>query len=260
MIKVLIVDDSSVVREYLQGVLSSDPAIHVVGTARDGEEAVRFVDHGRPDVVTIDVEMKGHPASAPGAAPIEPRKQLVAVGASIGGPPVLQAVLSRLPQSFAAPILIVQHIAPGFVTGLADWLRESTGFPVHVAAHGEHPLPGHAYLVPDAHHMGLEGRDRIVLSREEPECGCRPAVSHLFRSVARVHAAGAVGVLLTGMGRDGAQELRLLREAGAVTIAQDEDSCVVHGMPGAAIALGGAAYVLPPEGIAALLQTLIGRR
>lgn len=184
----------------------------------------------------------------------------VAIGASTGGPPVLQIILSGLSRDFSAPVLIVQHIAAGFLQGLAAWLGQATGLPVHIASHGEYFLPGHVYFAPDGFQMGVESRGRIALSKEEPDNGLRPSVSHLFRSVAKVYGPYAVGVLLTGMGNDGAEELKLMKDKGAVTIAQDKDSSVVHGMPGEAIKLGAATHVLPPDRIAVTLTRLISKR
>jgi two-component system chemotaxis response regulator CheB len=154
-------------------------------------------------------------------------------------------------------VLIVQHISPGFVKGFGEWLAGASGFPVRIASQGELPLPGQAYIAPENFHMGIGIGPRIVLSDHAPENGLRPSVAHLFRSVAQVLGPAAVGVLLTGMGRDGANELKVMKEKGAITIAQDEESSVVHGMPGEAIKLGAATYVLPPAGIAAMLTALI---
>ena len=145
----------------------------------------------------------------------------------------------------------------GFLQGLADWLRQSTDFPVHVPTHGDQIQAGHVYLAPDSFHMGIDASDCIILSQEGTEYSVRPSVAYLFRSVATVCASRAVGVLLTGMGRDGAQELKLLKDNGAVTIARDKDSSVVHGMPGEAIQLGGANHILPPDKIATTLIRLI---
>lgn len=186
--------------------------------------------------------------------------KVVAIGTSTGGPPVLQTILAGLPRDFPIPVLIVQHIAAGFLPGLVDWLNQTSGFPIHIAAHGEPLLPGCAYLAPDGYHLGLGASGQIALSKQEPENGLRPSVSYLFRSVTAVCGANAVGVLLTGMGRDGADELKLLKELGAVTIAQDRESSIVHGMPGEAIALGGATHILPADKIAELLLTLVARR
>lgn len=186
--------------------------------------------------------------------------QVIGIGASTGGPPVLQTILASLPKNFPVPVLIVQHIARGFLTGLVDWLNQTTGWQVHIAAHGMVPLPGHAYLAPDDYHMGLTAGHRILLSREEPIGNLRPAVAYLFRTLAEGYGSHALGVLLTGMGRDGAEELKLMRDAGAETIAQDRETSVVHGMPGEAIALGGATHVLPAERIADTLITLVRRQ
>jgi len=186
--------------------------------------------------------------------------QLIAIGASTGGPPALLKILSGLPKDLSVPVLIVQHIAIGFTEGFAEWLGGAARFPVHIAAHGVHPLPGHAYVAPDGLHLGVSDGPRLALSDQAPENGLRPSVNHLFRSVARVLGPRAVGVLLTGMGRDGAEELKAMKDKGAVTIAQDEASSVVHGMPGEAIKLSAATYILPPEGITAMLAGVVGRQ
>ena len=186
--------------------------------------------------------------------------RFIGIGASTGGPPVLQTVLAGLPRDFPVPVLIVQHIARGFLPGLVEWLNQTTGSQVRIAAHGIIPQAGHAYLAPDDFHMGVSPSGRIFLSREEPVGGLRPAVAYLFRTLAEVCGANVLGVLLTGMGRDGAVELKLMRDAGAETIAQDRESSVVHGMPGEAIALDGATHVLSPERIPDILITLVRRR
>ncbi len=352
MIKVLVVEDSPVVQEFLIHVLGSDPEIRVIGTASNGEEAIEALKKERPDLVTMDIHMPkmngleatrkimettpipiivlsgsvncdeigpsfqameagalafvqrptgpGHPAHletsrdliqtvklmsevkvvrrwarpqgdekplmisalrqesvAPTLKSLSAEVRLVAIGASTGGPLVVQRILSGLPKEFSAPIVIVQHMAPGFIQGFADWLGQSSGFPVHVASHGEILLPGHVYVGPDGFHMCVQNGSRIELNQDDPENGLRPAVSQLFRSVASVYGSRAVGVLLTGMGKDGAEELKLMKTQGALTIVQDKDSSVVHGMPGHAILLGASTYVLPPDRIAALLSGLV---
>jgi two-component system chemotaxis response regulator CheB len=186
--------------------------------------------------------------------------RVVGIGASTGGPPVLQSILMGLPKDFSLPVLIVQHIAQGFVNGLVDWLAHTTGWPVQIAVHGACPLPGHAYLAPDDFHMALAPSGRILLSREPAVGGLRPAVSFLFRTLAEVCGPDAIGVLLTGMGRDGADELKLMREAGAETIAQDRESSIIHGMPGEAIAIGAASQILPADRVADFLISLVKRR
>jgi len=185
---------------------------------------------------------------------------LVAIGASTGGPPVLQTILSKLPTNFPVPVLIVQHMAAGFIEGFVEWLGQTSSLPVHVATHGEYILPGHVYLAPDGFAMKPDRYGRISLARGETENGLCPSVSSLFRSVAEVFGKNAVGILLTGMGKDGAEELRLMKEKGAITIAQDKESSVVHGMPGEAINLNAAMYVLAPEKIAAVLSGLVNNK
>jgi two-component system chemotaxis response regulator CheB len=183
--------------------------------------------------------------------------KIVVIGASTGGPLVLQKIISGLPGKVPVPLLIVQHISPGFVAGFIEWLENTTNFPLHIASQGEYPLPGHGYIAPDGCHMGVESGPRIILSAHAPENGLRPSVAFLFRTAANIFGSGAVGVLLTGMGRDGAEELKLMKDKGAVTIAQDEESSVVYGMPGEAKKLNAATYILSPEEISAALTSLI---
>lgn len=198
--------------------------------------------------------------SADGAAHPRTCIKLIGIGASTGGPPVLQTILSGLPKDFPVPLLIVQHIAPGFLPGMVEWLSQTTGLRVHIAAHGATPLPGHAYVAPDDFHLTADPRGHLVLAREAAEGGLRPAVSYLFRSLADAYGASAAGVLLTGMGKDGATELKRMRGQGAYTIAQDRDSSIVHGMPGAAIELGAATHVLPADRIAGALVAQVKYR
>jgi len=195
--------------------------------------------------------------SLPVTRPWPRRPWLVAIGASTGGPVVLQTILKNLPKDFSLPLLIVQHISEGFMQGLVDWLGSTTGFPVHIAASGMKIIPGQAYLAPDDFHMGMNGDGTIQLSRDPQENGLRPAVSYLFRSVTAVCGSSAVGVLLTGMGNDGAEDLKRMKDRGALTIAQDKESSVIHGMPGEAIRMGGASHVLSPEAISSLLASLV---
>ena len=344
MIRVLVVDDSSVSREHIVYILSLDPEIEIIGTARDGEEAVALARRWRPDVVTMDIHMPTmdgfeatrrimetspvpivivtgvlNPREAATtfrvmeagalaivrkpAGPGSPENQtaideltgtiklmsevkvvrrwpgyrqptvklppevetrerelpgsarVVAIGASTGGPSVLKTILSGLPRGFPVPILIVQHMAAGFLQGMLDWLSESSGVPLHIAAQGQRIEPGHAYFAPDHFNMGIGEGGTIALSSEpNEERGAWPSVSHLFRSVAEVYGPAAIGILLTGMGVDGAAELRLLKDKGALTFAQDRASSVIYGMPGAAEELQAATFILPPEEIAAALR------
>jgi two-component system chemotaxis response regulator CheB len=185
--------------------------------------------------------------------------RVVAIGASTGGPPVLQKMLAALPADLSASVLIVQHISPGFAEGLVEWLRGTSALPIHLAAQGVRALPGVVYLAPDGVHMGIGNDGRLSLSTDPPVNGHRPSVAHLFRSVASAYGAQAVGVLLTGMGKDGAEELKRMKDAGAITIAQDKSSSIVHGMPGEAILLGGATYVLHADRLASVLTSLTNR-
>lgn len=152
---------------------------------------------------------------------------------------------------------MVQHIAPGFVQGFAEWLSNTSHFPVGIANHNERPSPGHAYIAPDGYHIGLGPGPRIFLDNGPPEGGLRPSAGFLFRSAAKFMGAQAAGILLTGMGKDGAEELRLMRDSGAITFAQDQDSSIVYGMPAEAVRLDAAMHVLPPEHIAAMLNSLM---
>jgi len=209
--------------------------------------------------------MRSTPPPGPVARPVELQDaraevKFIGIGASTGGPPLLQTILAGLPKDFSVPILIVQHIAHGFLPGLAEWLNQTTGFKIQIASYGALPLPGHVYLAPDDFHMGIGASGRILLTKEEPEDGLRPAVSFLFRSLAEVCGPNALGVLLSGMGKDGAVELKLMKDKGAITIAQDKESSVVHGMPGEAIRLDAAMLILPPEKIALLLANLANNR
>lgn len=338
-VRVLVVDDSSSCRELLVGLLSSDPRLVVVGTAADGEEAVREAERLRPDVITMDIHLPrldgfgatrrimetcptrivmvtassipgevaqsftalesgaltvlakppgpGHalfepvrdellrtvalmsevpvvrrwPAggarAVPRVAPPRGEVRLVAIGASTGGPLVLQTLLSRLRPPLGAPIVVVQHISHGFAQGLVQWLVTSTGYEVRMAAHDLVMQPGVAYVAPDGLHTTVDAAGRILLDEAPKDHGFRPSVARLFRSAAQAFGPRAVGVLLTGMGHDGARELKAMREAGAVTLVQDAGTAVVNGMPGEAVRLGAAMHVLPPETIAATLNRLV---
>jgi two-component system, chemotaxis family, protein-glutamate methylesterase/glutaminase len=179
--------------------------------------------------------------------------EVVAIGASTGGPVAIKTILSGLPQGFPLPVLIVQHMTPGFIQGFADWLNITSRLPVHVASQDELVLPGHAYIAPNGFQMLAKHGGRIALIRSATENGQCPSVSALFRSVAAVYGGKAVGILLTGMGNDGARELKLMKDRGAVTIAQDRESSVIFGMPGEAVNLDAAGYVMNPDRIVGYL-------
>jgi two-component system chemotaxis response regulator CheB len=186
--------------------------------------------------------------------------KVIGIGASAGGPPVLQEILLKIPKIFSIPILIVQHISSGFIDSLINWLDQTTKFNIHLAAHKEILLPGQIYFAPDDYHMGVDGSGRIILSRADPENSSRPSISFLFRSLAEVYGPNAAGVLLTGMGKDGADWLKQMKDKGAVTIAQNKESSLVHGMAGEAIKLDAAMYELCPENIADALITFFNNK
>jgi two-component system chemotaxis response regulator CheB len=351
-VRVLIVDDSSVCREFLTHILGADPNIEVVGAAGDGDSALKETTALRPDVITMDIEMPGMngfdatrrimelvptpiivvssstdaseqgmsftamesgalavlpkprggdsscsaeqarelilmiklmaevkvikrwpqnrkaDASAATALNAPPKRlllgaaeaaQAIFIGASTGGPMPLRTILSLLPRDFPAAILVVQHIAPGFGAGFTEWLAEACRLPVRIAADGERVLPGCVFIAPDGAHMGIEAGPRIRLGCGDPENGSRPSVSYLFRSAARAYGKRAVGIILSGMGKDGSEELKTMKDNGAVTFAQDKESCVIFGMPGEAVRLGAASFTMDPERIAAAVIGLVGK-
>lgn len=188
------------------------------------------------------------------------RASIVGIGASTGGPPALAAVLGGLKPDFPAPILVVQHMGAPFMEGFASWLGGQTDLPVKLAENREIPKPGTVYVAPGDHHLEIAAGNFLKLNTEPPLASQRPAANFLFRSLARVAGPRAVGVLLTGMGDDGARGLLEMKEAGAFTIAEDETTAVVYGMPAAAVRLGGASVSLPQDLIAARLVQLVAER
>jgi len=338
MIKVLIVDDSAVAREFLSQLIGTTAGMSVVGTAVDGVEAIEATERLKPDLITMDIIMPrmGGPEAIEqimqtnptpivvvtgntiteevratfrslesGALAIvarpygadsvdheessrrlietirlmsevrvvrrwsravrrersprlrtvgEPKTiRVVAIGASTGGPTILKRIVSALPKDFPVPILIVQHIAAGFVEGFSTWLGDACHLTVRIARKGERLRAGHVYVAPDGEHLGVDMSECSTLTPEPVARALCPSVTHLFQSVARVYRSQAIGVLLTGMGRDGADGLLMLKQFGSLTIAQDKESSVVHGMPGEAIKLGAADMVLAPARMAEVL-------
>nr|WP_320114031.1 chemotaxis-specific protein-glutamate methyltransferase CheB [uncultured Desulfuromonas sp.] len=182
--------------------------------------------------------------------------KLVAIGASTGGPAAFHEILAALPEDFDLPIVAVQHMACGFLKGFVRWLAKSTGRPIDIARDGETLTAGHVYFAPDDRHLLVDRELTVHLCDSPAENGVRPSVSVLFRSVAQTLGAHAAAVLLTGMGCDGAKELKQLQQQGAVTLIQDRETAVVYGMPGEALNLNAADHVLPPQKIAAFLHGL----
>lgn len=202
----------------------------------------------------------GHrvPAAAPphAAHPASAKSRLVAIAASTGGPAALQRIVAGLPRDFPVPILVVQHIAAGFIGGLADWLGASCNLCVKVAEPREPLLPHHVYLAPDDRHLGVS-RDRVVIADAPPINGFRPSGSYLFAAASQAYAAGLTAVILTGMGNDGVEGLKTVRAANGKIIAQDEATSVVYGMPREAVTAGLADFVLPLDDIAGHLVKLV---
>lgn len=184
------------------------------------------------------------------------RPRVVAVAASTGGPAALQQLLTALPVDFPVPMLVTQHIAPGFVSGLASWLDAVSRLKVSVAEEGEPLRANHVYLAPDGRDLGVSDRETVSLAAPTTRNG--PSATSLFESVARVYGNSALAVILTGMGKDGLAGLTSIKRAGGRVIAQDEETSVVFGMPAAAIDAGLADLVLPISFIAPMLVDLIG--
>ena len=184
---------------------------------------------------------------------------VVCIGASAGGTNALQEVFSQLPASFPLPILVVQHISSGYVGGLARWLGEQTDLRVCIAEDGMELERGTIYLAPDERHLTVDEKHRILLSDDEPMNGFKPSIARLFGSVHHAYGGNAVAVLLSGMGSDGAMEMRTLHDAGAITIAQDKDTSLIHGIPGEAIKLAAVTSVLPVQHIGAALFAIASR-
>lgn len=334
-VRVLVIDDSALMRKMISQMLEQDPSIEVVGTAMDGEFGLKKIEELQPQVVTLDLEMprmdgmetlrqvmrkhrlpviivsshstegasstfkalalgafdfvakprdgnsahigdiaaeliakikaaaKSHPPqmnTAPtfsvpmvqksNQPPSLPPTKVVAIGISTGGPNALQQMLSKLPGDFPGTILVVQHMPEGFTEMFARRLNECCAIHVKEAQSGDILLAGRALICPGNKHIRVRRMplgDVVVLSDEERVNGHRPSVDIMFRSVAQEFGSRAIGVLMTGMGEDGAEGLGILKSAGAITIAQDEASCVVFGMPKIAIEKGFAQRVVSLE-------------
>jgi two-component system chemotaxis response regulator CheB len=343
-IRVLIVDDSAAMRQLLTHILSSDPAIQVVGTAADPYFARDKIRDLKPDVLTLDIEMprmdgitfleklmRAHPMpvvmvssltqkgfevtmralelgavdffskptidtlsgvagaahdiidkvkaaacahvharsapSAPAVSKLAVRAtaafgmthKIIAIGASTGGTEAIREVLMDLPADMPG-IVVTQHMPPGFTASFANRLNSLCAMHVKEAQDGDKVLPGHALIAPGSLHMAItrSGAEYVVrVFSGDPVNRHRPSVDVLFDSCAEHAGKNAVAAILTGMGDDGARGLRRMRDAGARTIAQDEASCVVFGMPKEAIAHGGAESILPLNKIARELRALI---
>ncbi|MCS6842692.1 MAG: chemotaxis-specific protein-glutamate methyltransferase CheB [Roseiflexus sp.] len=369
-IRVVVVDDSALMRRFITDMLHRDPAIQVVGVAANGREAIEVVQRLRPDVVTMDVRMpvmdglattehlmaycptpilvltaslasyevditfkmlgagalevvekprggdaqaleraardlvrrvkilsrvrvvthlrgrrralneglSQQAASLPNRAVVQDKlladptaassvppvssgpdallSPIVVIGASTGGPRVIHQIISGLPRTFPAAVLVVQHIAEGFSAGMAEWLASAGTLPVRMAQEGSPIRAGEVLIAPDRRNL-LVTHDGTVHLSDAPLLIQRPSIDVTMQAVADVWGSRAVGVLLTGMGRDGAYGMRSLHRRRAYTIAQDEASCAIFGMPRAAIQLGAVREVLPPAAIAPRLVEVV---
>jgi two-component system, chemotaxis family, response regulator WspF len=201
------------------------------------------------------------PAAAAGAEASENTMagtgNLVVIGASAGGPAALARVLSQLPAGFPAPIIIVQHVDVQFAKGLAEWLGGQTPLKVRIAAENDRPVPGTVLLAGTENHLTFDENSRLTYIQEPLDCPYRPSIDVFFKSVDQFWRGGVTAVLLTGMGRDGAEGLRVLRSRHHHTIAQDQGSSAVYGMPKAAAELNAATEILPLEQIGPRLVGLV---
>ena len=164
-----------------------------------------------------------------------PELKVIGIASSTGGPSALAAVLRDLPADYPLPILVVQHVSPGFTTGMVEWLGSVTKMPVDVAAHGDKLKAGTIFFAPDDYHLRVNRCGEIELSHSPAYKGLRPSANPLFESMAQYYGKKSLGIILTGMGDDGANGMELLHHAGGLTIAQDKESCVVYGMPNEAV-------------------------
>jgi two-component system chemotaxis response regulator CheB len=329
-IRILIVDDSAVIRKVLSSLLASDPEITVAGTAGNGQQALARIPDTKPDLITLDIEMPGMngletlveirklypklpvimfstltergasatldalargasdyvtkpshsggsetarehvrdelirkikslcmarvpqtrpvpvPASFPDRAPS--RIDVVAIGASTGGPNALTALIPQFPKDFAVPIVIVQHMPPLFTRLLAERLQAAAQLQVREGKAGEKLQRGQIWIAPGGYHMTVvrKGAEFMLGTNQDAlENSCRPAVDVLFRSVAQSYGANVLAVILTGMGADGTRGSSNIREAGGEVIVQDEASSVVWGMPGSVVAASLAHRIYP---------------
>src|SRR5712672_1388614 len=345
-VRVLVVDDSALMRKLIPAILERDSSIEVVGTAMDGAFALKKIEELHPDVITLDLEMPrmdgmealrlimrraplpvivfsthskegaystfkalalgaidfvakpknaaaGHldaialqliekikvakrasgriirPSVSEEVQAVAkkvvgaalPPNRIVAIGISTGGPNALQYVLSQIPADFAASTLIVQHMPEGFTEMFARRLDECCALDVHEARSGDLLVAGRVLICPGNRHMMVRRMprgDMAVLSDGPPVNGHRPSANVLFHSVAQEFALTAVGVIMTGMGDDGAEGLGAIKAAGGMTVAQSEDTCVVSGMPRAAIAKGYANKIVPLDALSSFLVNLCG--
>ncbi|MEX2214639.1 MAG: chemotaxis-specific protein-glutamate methyltransferase CheB [Phycisphaeraceae bacterium] len=349
-IRVMIVEDSRVVRQFLEHLIERDPRLEVVASVGSAESALRMMDRASPDVISMDIQLPGmngfeatqrimserptpivviaasvqtgdlnmamnalragalavvekppglnhgeyqaraqqictqlaimsqvkvvrqrfrngslyrspktstislSPSFAPTDSSRHPER-MVGVVASTGGPKALESILRKLPADFPFPILLVQHMTTGFMEGFVQWLNGVCALRVELARDGQRAQPGCVHVAPDDRHLRLDGR-HLRLDDGEPICMQRPSGTALLESMAGSLGENAVGVVLTGMGTDGAEGLLQMRRAGAHTMTEDASTAVVFGMPKAAVELGASCESLPLGQIAARLLSM----
>jgi len=339
-LRVMIVEDSLVLRQFLENVISQDSRLDVVASTASGEEALGLLSEVRPDVISMDIRLPGMdgleatrlimrqqptpivvlsasvdseslqismealragalavlekppgtghvnyaavakalctqlyimsqvkvvrqrltpykksaplavPESAPRLVPgNRSRLRMVGMAASTGGPKVFPTILNGLPEDFPLPILLVQHMGESFMAGFATWLDGICPQTVVVAKDGDIPRAGTVYVAPGDRHLALNGNSLRIVDGE-PVCGQRPSATVLFQSMGRALGPRGLGIVLTGMGEDGAEGLLALRRSGGLTIAEDKTTAIVYGMPAAAVDIGAACVELPLHAIA----------
>ncbi len=253
---IVLLVESAAARQVAFGLLEAGALEVLEWPARLDEAAATALR--RQLVLLAGVTVVRHPRgrkrrTSTGFAAVTPAFPVVAIAASLGGPRALVEVLGDLPPDFPAPVVVVQHISPGFSDDLARWLAAETGHRVHEAREGQRLVKGEVFVSPAHLHLLVQPSGALRLDDGAPVGGFRPSCDVLLRSVAHAFGRRAVGVVLTGMGRDGAAGLKAIREQGGHTLAQDEATSVVFGMPGEAVALGAAEKVLPLEAIGAQL-------
>jgi two-component system chemotaxis response regulator CheB len=188
------------------------------------------------------------------------KPKIVVIGASTGGPQAINELFAQLPSNFPVPVICVQHISSGFLQGFIDWLATRCRLPIKIAKPGDMPKTGTIYFPPEQQHLELDDQGRFICSNSPPLDGHRPSATVTFKSVAKFYGDATVGILLTGMGRDGAEGMQCIAQSGGLTIAQDEATSVIFGMPKEAIDLGAVKLVLPIGAIAPKLLELLQKQ
>ena len=217
----------------------------------------KAADHKTPDQLLKSSILSSNKAASKKRKEQNKKIEIIAIGASTGGPQTLNSFLSLLPKNLKIPVVIVQHMPANFLSVLTGWLKNECPLPIKIAQNNEQPLPGVVYFAPDSYHLTINQHKIFELVDAPPIHNVKPSVSFLFKSVAQVYRDKAIGILLTGMGKDGAEELAMIKEKGGVTFAQNKETSIIFGMPKEAIRLNGATYIMSPANIAQKLREFI---